>query len=531
MSGAGAAYEGPVDENGKCKEFSPFILAFGFIPVPHCGRRRRTNPQMRGFWAGTVAFHVAFLGWFALPPLMVVVRKDIGLCDNDAVLRQNPLAECECGSSCIQWIANANIASVALDLGARLMLGNVLEKRGPKTTIVLLMVSGGLLVGASSAVTTGVGLIIVRFVVSVVGSMFVANQFWNSMLFNRSVIGVANATSSGWGNTGGGVAQIAMPLLYLLFRDVAELELAWAWRAAVLVVAALFLVIAAWILLFTQATVTGDFDVSSLGKTTHAGFETFVKCAKDYRIVFLFFQYGACLGCELVMHNVLAMHFYDYFGLNLLQSGALAMCFGLTAIFARSMGSMLANWAGQRWSMRGRLWVHFLSLLGEGIALVLFGSVQKDMVAGVAGAVLVVFGICLNMAKGTCYSIVPFLLPEHLGVASGVVGAGGVLGAILCSLLYKLETELLAFKLHGLYVVLWALTVPTMSWAQLGSMWRSQKQTTSKFQPLPQPLSRQLSPGSLARQTSPRPEAIGAAADGAAPAEAEPNGAQPKVSL
>jgi len=474
-------FELPVDDrSSKCTEFKPFHLAWGVVPVPRCGRRLRTNPQMRGFWAATLAFFLAFLGWFAMPPLMPVIRADIGLCDN--VLQDTAdFEQCECRGPCRQAIADANIASVSLDVLSRFMLSGVLDKKGPQMTDVMLLVWGALLIGVSVSITNGFGLVVIRAFLSTVGSTFVVNQFWNSLLFHRSVVGLANATSGGWGNLGGGVAQILMPLCYRLFND-AGLELAWAWRAAMVVPFALYLLLAAWIYFFTQSTVSGKFEISTLGKTTSAGPVTYINCFRDYRIVLMFFQYGACLGCELVMNNVLAMHFFDYFGVGLVQAGALAASFGLMSVFARSLGMIVSNMASKKWAMRGRLWVHFLALLGEAVFLFLFGCVSKDMGWGLALAMLVIFSVFLNMAEGTCYSIVPYMLPEHNSVVSGAVGAGGVLGAVVCSFLYKLEDELLPFRLHGIYVLIWALSVMTMGWPHLGSMWRSPKAPPVKVQ-------------------------------------------------
>merc|ERR1719203_2579922 len=82
----------------------------GFLPVPRCGRRRQENPHMRAFWAATLAFTFAFIGWFAFAPLLVYVRKDIGICDNDVVVQKDiEGAKCECGkgTQCKLTISNA----------------------------------------------------------------------------------------------------------------------------------------------------------------------------------------------------------------------------------------------------------------------------------------------------------------------------------------------------------------------------------------------------------------------------------------
>merc|ERR550514_1578689 len=99
------------------------------IPVPHCGKRKKTNPHMRGFWAATLAFMLAFIGWFAFAPLMTVVRRDIGICDNAAEVAadiENMDVKCICKKGCKSLLGDAKIASVSFDVFMRFSLGAVL---------------------------------------------------------------------------------------------------------------------------------------------------------------------------------------------------------------------------------------------------------------------------------------------------------------------------------------------------------------------------------------------------------------------
>jgi len=477
-------FEVPVNAEQKCTEFKPFKFSGPFL-LPHCGRRKKTNPHMRAFWAATLAFTFAFIGWFAFAPLMTVVRKDIGLCDNDAEVQLDiENVKCICKKGCKQTLGNAKMASVSFDVFTRFMMGSVIEFMGPKNADVSFLLFGALFCASGCLVTNGTGLIIVRFFVSCLGSTFVVNQVWNTIMFSREVVGTANATAGGWGNLGGGLTQTIMPLLYKFFHDGLGLELHYAWRAAMLVPPAIFITLACWIFFFTQDTTVGKFDVAILGKTQKAGLMTYLKCLKDYRVVLMMYQYSACFGCELVMNNTLATHFSDYFGVDLVAAGALAMSFGGMNLFARSLGGILSDWLNQRFAMPGRLWAHFISLFGQAIFLFLFGCVTSDMGWPVALLVLCIFSIFVNMAEGTSYGIVPYMIPQEVPVVSAMVGAAGTLGALIATRLCYMTTEddLLPFKTHAVYVLVSAVSVFAMRWENLGSMFGGAKQRCSKFQ-------------------------------------------------
>jgi NNP family nitrate/nitrite transporter-like MFS transporter len=483
-------FEVPTNDQNKCTEFKPFKTVLGFIPYPHCGASKKTNPHMRAFWAATMAFMMAFIGWFAFAPLLFVVRKDIGICDNnDEVQADIENVDCVCKVSCKATINNANIASVLFDVFTRFILGAVIERLGPVNTDVILLLWGVVVLSASATVTNGTGLIIVRFFVSALGSTFVVNQFWNSIMFAPNVIGTANATAGGWGNLGGGLTQTIMPLVYRFFHDALGLSLSASWRAAMFVPATIFLILAVWIYFCSQDMTTGKFQLAALGKTKKANCSQYFECLKDYRVVLMIFQYSACFGCELVFNNKLALHFSDFFGIELVYAGILATSFGAMNLFARSLGGIASDWASARIGMMGRLWVHFFSLLGQAIFVFGFGCVTQDMGWPWALFMLVMMAIFVNMAEGTSYGIVPYMIPQHLAIVSAVVGAGGTAGAVIAlNLFYRpawVPDPLDQFKLHSAYILFWTLTVPLMTWPHLGSMFHRPASEAQEAKPPP----------------------------------------------
>merc|ERR1712228_62833 len=101
----------------------------------------------------------------------------------------------------------------------------------------------------------------------------------------------------------------------------------------------------------------------------------------------------------------------------------------------------------------------------------------------VALLVLVIFSTFVNMAEGTSYGIVPYMIPTEVAVVSAVVGAGGTLGAVIATwAFYKNFDTFTSLKLHAAYVLFWALTWVPMKWDLLGSMFGGPTNTEPKTQ-------------------------------------------------
>jgi len=204
-------------------------------------------------------------------------------------------------------------------------------------------------------------------------------------------------------------------------------------------------------------------------------------CLADYRVVVMIIQYGACFGTELAMNNQLATHFRVYFQMNAGNAAALASCFGLMNLFARSLGGIFSDVLFARFAFRGRIWAQFIALFGEGCFLFVFACVSNEYQWYHALMALVMFSLCVQMAEGTSYGIVPFMKPEQLACVSALVGAGGNAGAVFAGFaFYKQEwnedpvlgqdATLTPFKLHALSVIATALMNPLYYWPKYGGM-------------------------------------------------------------
>merc|ERR1712206_51273 len=133
----------------------------------------------------------------------------------------------------------------------------------------------------------------------------------------------------------------------------------------------------------------------------------------------------------------------------------------------------------------GRIWAQFLALFFEAIFLFGFGCVSNDNEWYVALCVLICFSTFVQMAEGTSYGIVPFMIPKQLAIVSALVGAGGNLGAVIALWgFYKPlapTDELLPFKVHAAYVMFFALLNVAYVWEDKGSMFSDPKASNTKF--------------------------------------------------
>lgn len=142
-------------------------------------------------WLG---FFVSFLSWFAFPPLLAhTVKKDLNLTSID--------------------IANNNISGLSATLIARVILGPVVDKIGPRYTMCLVLVIGSVPTAFIPLVNNISGLHAIRFFIGLLGGSFIPCQLWTTAFFDKSIVGRANALAGGWGNAGAGVAFFIMPAL------------------------------------------------------------------------------------------------------------------------------------------------------------------------------------------------------------------------------------------------------------------------------------------------------------------------------
>jgi NNP family nitrate/nitrite transporter-like MFS transporter len=379
-------------------------------------------------------FFVCFFGWFGLAPLMPTIRGDLGLTKSQ--------------------IGSIVIASVSSTIVARLIIGRLFDIFGPRKTAVWLLLIGSIpvfLVGLSHDYTT---FLLFRLAIGLIGASFVVTQSHTSLMFGPRVKGTANAIAGGWGNLGGGVTNILMPVVFAVIVGFGFTPHS-AWRYAMVLPGCMMLGVAYLYHRYTLDTPAGNF--SDIGREPSSA-KTNWSVLADWRIGALALAYAVCFGMEITFDNIASLHFVDTFRLSQGSAGLWAGVFGMMNLFARALGGYASDKAGLRWGLRGKGWLLSLVLLLEGAGLLAF--------AGASGFTLAIccmllFALFLKMANGAVYGIVPFIDAKNTGLVSGVVGAGGNLGGMVFGFLFKSGslTYRQAFTWIGVAVIFVSLVV------------------------------------------------------------------------
>ncbi|GAB3881590.1 NarK family nitrate/nitrite MFS transporter [Spirosoma agri] len=370
--------------------------------------------QMRTFHITWLTFFVCFFGWFGLAPLMPAIRADLGLTKPQ--------------------VGNIIIAAVSATIFARLIVGKLCDTWGPRKTYTALLVLGSLpvmFVGLAHDYTT---FLLFRLAIGTIGASFVITQFHTSMMFAPKIKGTANAVAGGWGNLGGGITQLAMPLIMATIVGFGYTKPE-AWRLAMIFPGVLMLIMAFVYYRFTQDTPNGNYGSPEVERTVVTGEKvSFWKACADIRVWALALAYGCCFGMEITFDGVAALYFFDNFKMEETQAGFWAMLFGGMNIFARALGGIVADKVGNKYGMRGKGLLLAAMLLLEGAGIMLFAQAGNLPMAILA---MITFALFLKMSNGATYAIVPFVNPKAVGVISGVVGAGGNVGGMLMGFLFK----------------------------------------------------------------------------------------------
>lgn len=436
----------------------------------------RFEPRIKVLHLTWMAFFVSFIVWFNHAPLMAAIRASLHLTD--------------------QQVSALLILNVALTIPARILVGMLVDKLGPRLMYALLLaISGGLCVFFALAKDFET-LAVARFLLAFVGAGFVVGIRMIGEWFPAKQTGLAQGIYAGFGNFGSAAAAVTLPSVALMVGG------ADGWRVAVVATGLIAILYGAiyyflvedapkgstyfkpkkagamevtsradfflYILLQAPLILAMALLVWKLGPSglkmlsLHATIIAFVALLLLYayqifdaarinsgvlrgervpalhrykfrQVAVLSVAYLVTFGSELAVVSVLPLLFKDTFGLSLAVAGFVGASFGSTTFFARPGGGWLSDKYGRRPVMLASM---------AGTALGYFFMSFMNQTLGVAFAILATFfcSLFVNAGNGAVYAMLPLIKRRLTGQIAGVVGAFGNVGGVLFLTLYSFVT-------------------------------------------------------------------------------------------
>ncbi len=418
------------------------------------------------------AFFVSFLVWFNHAPLLAVIRDTLGFSD--------------------QQVKVLLILNVALTIPARIVIGMLVDRFGPRIMYTGLLGIAGLLCFAYAMANSFETMALTRFLLGFVGAGFVIGIRMIGEWFPARQVGIAEGVYGGWGNFGSAAAAMSLPAIALWFGGDQG------WRYAVALTGCIALVYAAVYYRMARNTPkgatyfkpkrTGAMEVSSKGdlllylimnipmylvlalltwklsptnlgllghgvtsliygvlattyffQATHiyrVNKEVLVKPVPEIhgykfkQVAVLNFVYFVTFGAELSVVSMLPLFFLDTFGISPVAAGMLAASFAFTNLLARPGG----GWLSDRF---GRKKTQTILLAGIAIGYAIMSNVTDGWPLALAVIATMACSCSGQAGSGAVFAMVPLIKRRMTGQIAGMTGAYGNVGAVTFLMIYS----------------------------------------------------------------------------------------------
>jgi NNP family nitrate/nitrite transporter-like MFS transporter len=155
--------------------------------------------KMKVLHLSWMAFFITFLVWFNHAPLLGVIGTSLGLSASE--------------------IKTLLILNVALTIPARIIIGMLTDKFGPKLTFAVLLFLSSIPCFMFALADNFEQAALARFLLGFIGAGFVIGIRMVSEWFPANELGTAEGIYGGWGNFGSAAAAMSLPVVALLFGN------------------------------------------------------------------------------------------------------------------------------------------------------------------------------------------------------------------------------------------------------------------------------------------------------------------------
>ncbi|RMG57228.1 MAG: NarK family nitrate/nitrite MFS transporter [Gammaproteobacteria bacterium] len=441
-------------------------------------------PSIRILHFTWFAFFLTFVIWFNMAPFKESIVQALDL-------------------SVQQW-KTLLILNVALTIPARIVIGMLVDRFGPKIVYSLLLFLAGLFTIAFALANSFEAAAIIRFLMGFVGAGFVIGIRMIGEWFPARQVGLAEGIYGGWGNFGSAAAAFTLPSLALLFGGEDG------WRYALITTGVLAVVYSIIYYRSVHNTPkgstyfkpkkTGAMEVTSKGdfwlytlmnvplylalavlawKLGPQNLGMLSEAATDgvYLVLLAMFAYQfwhmwqvnkhvfkeevpeihrykfkqvaaldlaylATFGSELAVVSMLPGFFIDTFGLSQVMAGMVAASYAFMNLVARPSGGMFSDRFGRK---------RMLMMLvgGAGVGYAILSQVDSSWPLLIVVAATMFCSFFVQAGEGAVFAMVPLVKRRLTGQIAGMVGAYGNVGAVLFLTAYSFVDASTFFMIIG----------------------------------------------------------------------------------
>jgi NNP family nitrate/nitrite transporter-like MFS transporter len=424
------------------------------------------------------AFFLTFIVWFNFAPLVTAVKDDLSL--SEAQIR------------------TLMLCNVAFTVPARIIIGMLLDKLGPRITYSTMLVYAGIPCITFALAQDFSHLVISRLALSIVGCGFVVGIRMVAEWFPEKEIGFAEGIYGGWGNFGSAAAAFTLPTIGTATAFLALGQVNWRFAIALTgIISAVYGVIYFlnvedtppgkeykrperasgievttqkdfWLLMFTNIPLVGVLVVLAwrLTKVNFLTQSQFLLICLMLIGLYLFQAYGCWSANRELMKGtkryppqeryafnqvaLLALAYFVCFGSELAVVSMLPTFFGqIFSLSATLAGAIAASFAFMNLAGRpggglisdmvgSRKWTLVVVTAGLGIGYLIMSSIRSHWWLPLVITVVMATGLFVMAAEGATYAIVPLVKQRVTGQIAGNVGAYGTVGAVCYLTLYSL---------------------------------------------------------------------------------------------
>ena len=451
------------------------------------------NPSIRTLHLSWVAFFITFVVWFSHAPLMGHLKEAFDLSD--------------------QQLKALLILNVALTIPARIVIGMLVDRFGPRIVFSLLLVTSSFFCWGFAFATSYEALALFRFLCGFVGAGFVIGIRLIGEWFPARQVGMAQGIYGGWGNFGSAAAAMSLPTLALVFggddgwryaiastgllsfcygiffwfrarntpkgstyfkpKKSGGLEVS-SWGDLYLYIAMtlplyIALAVLSWKLspynlgllnatatnaLYAALAILFVVQVSQIWRVNKDHLRAGVPKIEQYKfkqVAALNWAYFVTFGSELAVVSMLPLFFMETFELSAVTSGLLASGYAFMNLVARPGGGYLSDTFGRKRS---------LSILIVGLAFGYLVLSQVDSTWWIPAAVIATMccSFFVQAGEGAVFAMVPLVKRRMTGQIAGMTGAFGNVGAVAyLTALSFVDTSTFFFIIAGSAVVCFAI--------------------------------------------------------------------------